>query len=110
MAAPTAPPATPPSTRASVDLVKCEVTTAPVTAPSTPPTTVAVLAQGSSLTLTPAIDCAPELGSVAQPWISSARGRAAASGWRRKRGIEVMARLGYRVLSAWAVAGQRVTA
>ena len=91
MAAPMPPPATVPSTRASVDLVICEVTTAPATAPSTPPTTVAVLAQGSSLTLMPAIDCAPVFGSVAQPAMNSVSGMAATSGWRRNRFVDVMA-------------------
>ncbi len=92
MAAPMPPPATPPSTRASVDLVNCEVTTAPATAPSTPPTTVAVFAQGSSLTFMPAIDWAPEFGSVAQPCSSTAMGRmAAATGWSRIRFVDVMA-------------------
>src|SRR5246127_5930911 len=84
MAAPMPPPATVPSTRASVFLVTCDVTTPPAIAPSTPPTTVAVLAQGSSLTLMPAIFCAPVLGSVAQPWISRTSGRAAAGGGRRE--------------------------
>ena len=80
MAAPMPPPATVPSTRASVLLVTCDVTTAPATAPITPPTTVAVLAHGSSLTLMPAIDCAPVCGSVAQPWIEQREREGAASG------------------------------
>src|SRR5882762_2490781 len=79
MAAPMPAPATPPMIFASVDLLTCEPINVPATAPSTPPTTVAVFAHGSSLTLTPAIDCAPVRGSVAQPGTNSSAGRTAAS-------------------------------